>query len=672
MRGKMNLCIGIVIACAIGMGLWQKQVWACVNQPDAPECPCFNTLGVGGAWDPAGSMIQDIAIDTKDTYESCQCLASTCSPKIDNSGQPYYQMVLGCNNEACASITSWAISLIGKDFFDKRQEWCSETVSYWHREADIPYPGGYRAGWHMHWQNYSVSKMRFWYISEDWHNDIGMYGGGRWIESSEVNYEDFELGRTVPVPGSYVAIRGYDYGPPERWSSFKYSHSLMIDEMWVHRSFGGEVCQIKVKLIEGNSGEKVKHEREWDDILSMTTQGDDWVGHSRGEDGIRNTSDDVHWKIYGFGVDINRDGEPIYDPLRLHWVDPSLCPDVMPHSVQAVDDDWGQVSQLLPATVAYAKKITESGGPTAMLSYYQYPSDVNVQSVSKPSPTRETQVGIPNGRDITLDFPQGSPPTELEIDLLEVHPLPIRGVELVWAGDFVPQDVLVEFAGDVRDYQPAIMPNLANASFPAQMPSFTVPVLFDAGGDGVAVRYVKLLFPSFPQAGTLLELRFLYEKHPWEDSAEVPESMLRVPIDIKPGSCPNPLNTKSQGMLTVAIVGDNAIDVSTIDPSSVRLEGVAPRRWSYEDAALPFMPILGNPDRTHCLAYGGRSGHFDGILDLVFHFKTQDVVAALGDVMDGEVVELTLKGILKEEVGDNPIQGKDRVWVLKKGAKLKP
>jgi len=44
----------------------------------------------------------------------------------------------------------------------------------------------------------------------------------------------------------------------------------------------------------------------------------------------------------------------------------------------------------------------------------------------------------------------------------------------------------------------------------------------------------------------------------------------------------------------------------------------------------------------------------------------------LGDVMDGEVVELTLKGILKEEVGDNPIQGKDRVWVLKKGAKLKP
>jgi hypothetical protein len=40
--------------------------------------------------------------------------------------------------------------------------------------------------------------------------------------------------------------------------------------------------------------------------------------------------------------------------------------------------------------------------------------------------------------------------------------------------------------------------------------------------------------------------------------------------------------------------------------------------------------------------------------------------------MDDEVIELTLTGILIEEVGDNIIQGKDRVWICKKGAKLKP
>jgi hypothetical protein len=60
-----------------------------------------------------------------------------------------------------------------------------------------------------------------------------------------------------------------------------------------------------------------------------------------------------------------------------------------------------------------------------------------------------------------------------------------------------------------------------------------------------------------------------------------------VDIDIKPGSCPNPLNLKSKGVLPVAILGSEDLDVSTIDVDTIRLEGVAPLRSRLEDVATP-------------------------------------------------------------------------------------
>jgi hypothetical protein len=50
----------------------------------------------------------------------------------------------------------------------------------------------------------------------------------------------------------------------------------------------------------------------------------------------------------------------------------------------------------------------------------------------------------------------------------------------------------------------------------------------------------------------------------------------QVPINIKPGSCPNPLNVKNKGVLPVAILGMEEFDVPMIDVASIRLEGVAP------------------------------------------------------------------------------------------------
>jgi hypothetical protein len=116
-----------------------------------------------------------------------------------------------------------------------------------------------------------------------------------------------------------------------------------------------------------------------------------------------------------------------------------------------------------------------------------------------------------------------------------------------------------------------------------------------------------------------------------------------ISIDIKPGSCPNPLNVKDKGVLPVAILGSEEFDVFNIDPASIRLEGVAPIRSSYEDVSTP-VP--------------------DSYLDLTLKFEVQEIVAALGEVNDGEEYELTLTGELNNGM---PIEGKDCILIISKG-----
>jgi hypothetical protein len=137
----------------------------------------------------------------------------------------------------------------------------------------------------------------------------------------------------------------------------------------------------------------------------------------------------------------------------------------------------------------------------------------------------------------------------------------------------------------------------------------------------------------------------------------------KVAVDVKPGSCPNPLNFKSQGVLPIAILGTVDLDVATIDPVTIRLEGVMPLRSSFEDVAAPFEPLTG---KAHCELDCLDDGP-DGWLDLTLKFKTQDIVAALGEVGDDECRVLMLTGNLKEEFGSTPIEGEDVVVIKNKG-----
>ena len=129
-----------------------------------------------------------------------------------------------------------------------------------------------------------------------------------------------------------------------------------------------------------------------------------------------------------------------------------------------------------------------------------------------------------------------------------------------------------------------------------------------------------------------------------------PPPVIRVSVDIKPRSWPNPLNVNKKGVLPVAILGTEDFDVTQIDPATVRLEGVAPLRWALEDVGTPGDPLDGP----------------DGFTDLTLKFAAQAIVAVLGPVNDGDVVVLHLTGNLKEEFDGTPIEGEDVVRIIKK------
>jgi hypothetical protein len=146
-------------------------------------------------------------------------------------------------------------------------------------------------------------------------------------------------------------------------------------------------------------------------------------------------------------------------------------------------------------------------------------------------------------------------------------------------------------------------------------------------------------------------------------------------IDIKPGSCPNPLNVKKKGVLPVAILGLEDFDVTQIDPATVRIfrkgmpnpTKVAPLRWSLEDSGIPYEDLNGELSAYDCLEYyPDEFGLFDGYLDLSLKFKAQEVVAALGDVSDGDVLLLQITGELKEEFGGTGFVGEDVVVIIEK------
>ncbi|MCK4776282.1 MAG: T9SS type A sorting domain-containing protein, partial [Candidatus Krumholzibacteria bacterium] len=141
-------------------------------------------------------------------------------------------------------------------------------------------------------------------------------------------------------------------------------------------------------------------------------------------------------------------------------------------------------------------------------------------------------------------------------------------------------------------------------------------------------------------------------------------------LDIHPGSCPNPFNTKwlknlddgngndaaklkKGGVMPAALVGGLCFDVSNVDLSTLLLKGVPPLKSSYEDVTQP-----AGGGECACTTDGP-----DGYVDLTLKFSRQDIAAVLGNVANGDVVTLTLTGSLLD---GTPFEAADCVTVLAK------
>jgi len=130
-------------------------------------------------------------------------------------------------------------------------------------------------------------------------------------------------------------------------------------------------------------------------------------------------------------------------------------------------------------------------------------------------------------------------------------------------------------------------------------------------------------------------------------------------VDIKPGSCPNPLNLRKAGVVPVALLGTAGLDVQQIDPRTIRISrdgfsrSVAPIRWKYNDVATP------NPaGACNCWEAPG-----DRRTDIVLHFEARALEKVLKlCTLRGRTVSLKVTAKLRN---GTQVTGRDCVRLSK-------
>ena len=128
--------------------------------------------------------------------------------------------------------------------------------------------------------------------------------------------------------------------------------------------------------------------------------------------------------------------------------------------------------------------------------------------------------------------------------------------------------------------------------------------------------------------------------------------IIEVALDVHPTSCPNPLNKKAKGVTPMAILGTADFDVTTINVSSLRINGVSPVESALEDVATPYEGGFSDPvSRDECSEAGA-----DEIMDLTLKFDTQAIL----ENVDKDVQMMEITG---ETWDGTPITGQDVVWV---------
>ena len=107
-----------------------------------------------------------------------------------------------------------------------------------------------------------------------------------------------------------------------------------------------------------------------------------------------------------------------------------------------------------------------------------------------------------------------------------------------------------------------------------------------------------------------------------------------VAIEVPFNVIPRKLNVKKMGVLPVELRSSEDFDVTTINPESLMLEGVAPLRWNM------------------------------GSKKLTLKFPAKEIVSNIGPVNDRDVVVLQLTGL---DINGFAIIGEDPVIIINKG-----
>jgi streptogramin lyase len=122
-------------------------------------------------------------------------------------------------------------------------------------------------------------------------------------------------------------------------------------------------------------------------------------------------------------------------------------------------------------------------------------------------------------------------------------------------------------------------------------------------------------------------------------------SFMHVEIDIQPGSKWNKVNLLSNGMIRIAVLGSEDLDVRWIDLESINIGGVGPVTLKYGKVKHMIQDV-----------------NNDGRKDLVVFFRTWDLAKAR--VLTPNSHSLTLEGTLDGDHNNIPFMGSDYIIII--------
>lgn len=213
-------------------------------------------------------------------------------------------------------------------------------------------------------------------------------------------------------------------------------------------------------------------------------------------------------------------------------------------------------------------------------------------------------------------------------------------------GNWVVQKIVFKDANDV-ELPGAVESTILDGTYPT-----------DTWFDNAPITAVA------PEGTVQIEAFILYLQPLWDGgAAQIDNVELISPMafDVKPGSCPNPVNIKEKGVFPAAILGSSVLDVNDIDPTSLQLNGASAKAYQIEDVAGPY---------TGDEACGCTTDGPDGYLDMTLKFKAEVVTATLMPASFKEQKTLTLTGNMLD---GRPFTASDCVVIVGyKGDKIAP